>query len=479
MPAHAALHLLLRAARGEGDFACARQVARALLARHGGDSAARGALTQSSSPTARPARCGDDGGSADPALPLCSIVILVHNQLEHTRRCIESLLAGPAVRCELIVVDNASSDGTGEYLTGLDPAPASLRIIVNRTNRGYAAGNNQGLAVARGEYVVLLNNDTVVTEQWLAAMLAVFTRHPATGIVGPRSNRVSGKQQIDVVGYRNLDELPAFAAAWSAKHAGESRVVDRVVGFCLLARREVIEAVGGLDEQFGTGNFEDDDFCIRAHLAGFETRIADDAFVHHVGNATFNGAGIDYARAMRTNWDLFKRKWAIPPEISAVPGYVRPKALPPGVALKVPLPDLERTHLRSPDRSCWQDRGAARGGVPPVPAEISRSQTPRPAPAGDLAAARDQWRRKQLAAAWAETVAAIESRAFHPEAFLLLAEIAQAAGDGVSAQRCVRHVQKTAPKFRPNDPLFKTRFRGNAKRDWLVLPGAVQPIGLP
>ena len=81
-----------------------------------------------------------------------------------------------------------------------------------------------------------------------------------------------------------------------------------MVGFCLLARKAVIDRIGGLDEQFGSGNFEDDDLCIRAAGAGFKSRIARDVFIHHTGSQTFKGAGIDYHRIMLRNWELFKAK---------------------------------------------------------------------------------------------------------------------------------------------------------------------------
>lgn len=414
-----------------------------------------------------------NGAGLEPAGAV-SIIILAHNQLKHTRRCLDSVVANTDAAFELIVVNNGSTDGTAGYLSEQQQRQANLRVITNRQNRGFSAGNNQALAVAQGAHVVLLNNDTVVPRNWLGAMLDVLKAHPASGIVGPRSNRVSGPQKIDEVGYQSLEDMGAFAASWAEEHAGQSRRSNRVVGFCLLARRSVVDRIGGLDEQFGSGNFEDDDFCMRARLAGFESRIADAAFVHHVGSATFTGAGIDYRSAMLTNWNLFKRKWGIPAETQPERGYPTPDLLPPGMALKVPLPDLAARHTVSPDGRTWTER-VVEAKTP----TITREGSPQPwqAVAGGLAEAREKLRQKNHADAWAATVAAIQSRSFHPEAYLLLAEIAQAAGDGASAQRCVQYVQKTAPKFRPNDPLLKVKFRGGAQPEWLVLPANAEPVG--
>ena len=393
-----------------------------------------------------------------------SIIVLAHNQLEHTRRCVESLLAHTSVPFELILVDNGSIDGTASYFTELLASPANVRVIANRTNRGFAAGNNQGLALATGRQVLFLNNDTVVTQGWLGNMLKVLQEHPQTGVVGPRSNRVLGQQQVEDVSCKSLDELPAFALAWAEKNAGESRVANRVVGFCLLARREVIDAVGGLDEQFGSGNFEDDDFCIRAHLAGFETRIADDAFVHHVGSATFTGAGIDYAKAMQTNWSLFKSKWAIPPETPPFPGYLTPDVAPPGVALKVPLPELKLTHQPSANGRCWVDKLVA------AAAKAKPITLPPCALQGRLNEARQLFSNKKLPAAWGAVRAALKQRTFHPEAYLLLAEIALAAHDSVAARACAQFARHIAPDFRPAKKFLKASLHGNLKPEWVVLP---------
>ncbi|MSU63938.1 MAG: glycosyltransferase [Pedosphaera sp.] len=420
--------------------------------------AADGTVTQATTTRIRPYEPGSIGVTDT------SILILTYNQLAHTKACLESILRHTPEPYELILVDNGSTDGTPEYLREYAAQHERVGVIANQTNRGFAAGNNQGLALATGRQVLLLNNDTVVTPGWLGNMLKVLRAHPQAGVVGPRSNRVLGKQQVDEVGYKSLDELPAFAETWGNKHAGQSRVASRVVGFCLLARREVIESVGGLDEQFGSGNFEDDDFCIRAHLAGFETRIADDSFVHHVGNATFTGAGIDYSKAMQTNWGLFKRKWAIPPETPPFPGYLTPDVAPPGVALKFPLPDLKLTHQLSAEGRCWMDKlMSAADKAKPVTLPPCALQ-------GDLSEARQFLQHKKLPAAWDATRAALKHRPFHPEAYLLLAEIAQAAHDPGAARNCAEFARQIAPEFRAAKKFLKGKFYGHAKHDWLVLP---------
>ncbi len=247
---------------------------------------------------------------------LTSIIILVYNQLHYTKLCLESIKQHTRRPHEIIIVDNASTDGTPEYLRRYKALNTNVRVIANAKNMGFSAGNNQGLALARGDYVVLLNNDTIVTQGWLKRMLVVFEQYPDVGIVGPVSDNVGGMQQVRQTGYQNIEEMHQFANQWAAGHAGQSAEFFRVIGFCLMARAAVINRIGGLDEQFGTGNFEDDDFCVRAAAAGFKTRIAQDVFIHHTGGQTFKGEKIDYAQSLERNWGIFKTKWDIPADLS-------------------------------------------------------------------------------------------------------------------------------------------------------------------
>lgn len=410
-------------------------------------------------------------GSVDPGTrELTSILILALNQLPLTRACLESIAAHTPEPHEIILVDNGSQDGTADYFTELAARESHITVVSNRGNRGFAAGNNQALARARGRQVVLLNNDTVVTQGWLGRMLDVLERHPETGLVGPRSNRVAGRQVVVAADYPTVQALPAFAREWAAAHEGRSQRVTRIVGFCLLARRDVIDRVGGLDERFGSGNFEDDDYCVRAQLAGFATRIADASFVHHEGSATFQGARIDYAQAMMVNWGLFKRKWGVPAETAPETGYRLPSRTPPGVSLRHPLPDLRLTHTSSADERVWTERTA---GDATAPATV----LPACAELGALASARSHAQAKDLPGAWEAACRAIQERPFHPEAWVLLAEIALAAGDSVTARHCAQRARDMAPGLRAAKQLLKGNLRGNRKHDWLRIPEAVERAG--
>src|SRR5262249_4939534 len=144
------------------------------------------------------------------------------------------------------------------------PGPERVVVLRNEHNVGFPAGCNQGLARARGRYVVFLNNDTIVSDGWLDGLIGCAFRYgPSVGLVGAVTNYSRPPQQI-ATNYTSLDGLAAFAAQRRQECAGQALEVERLTGFCLLARRELLDAVGGFDEGFGLGFFDDDDLSVRA-----------------------------------------------------------------------------------------------------------------------------------------------------------------------------------------------------------------------
>jgi GT2 family glycosyltransferase/tetratricopeptide (TPR) repeat protein/SAM-dependent methyltransferase len=242
---------------------------------------------------------------------LASVVILCCNEVEYTRQCLESVLRHTRAPYELVLVDNGSSDGTPAFLEEVrrHPGPVGVEVIHNATNVGFPAGCNQALARARGDYLVLLNNDTVVTAGWLDGLVG-WALHdwPTVGLVGPVTNYSRPPQQI-AVDYTTLDGLDAFAARRRREYAGKAVEADRLTGFCLLLRRAVFERIGGFDERYGLGFFDDDDLSVRARQAGFRLLVAQDVFVHHFGSRTFTALGVDCPEQLRRNFEQFRAKW--------------------------------------------------------------------------------------------------------------------------------------------------------------------------
>ena len=131
-------------------------------------------------------------------------------------------------------------------------------------------------------------------------------------MVGPLSNYASGMQQIETPSLTTQEELAAFAEELARARAGVRTETYRLVGFCMLIRDEVVRRVGLFDERFGTGNFEDDDYCLRVRQAGYRLVVAEDAFVFHFGNRTFVGMGLSkekFGAVLHENEMKFREKW--------------------------------------------------------------------------------------------------------------------------------------------------------------------------
>jgi GT2 family glycosyltransferase len=242
-----------------------------------------------------------------------SVVIVTHGGLHFTRLCLESLLAHTA-ECdfEAIIVDNGSDDGTPTYLTKLAERDARVRVLLNGRNFGFAAACNQGLGLAGGEHLVLLNNDTMVPPGWLSRLLP-HLRNPGVGLVGPVTNRIGNEAEVET-GYRTWGEFLQFASQRAERHAGEWLELRSPAMFCLAMRRHTYLQLGPLDERYEVGLLEDDDYAERARQAGYQLRCVEDVAVHHFGEATFGKLVPDgeYARILRANQQRYAEKWGRP-----------------------------------------------------------------------------------------------------------------------------------------------------------------------
>lgn len=239
-----------------------------------------------------------------------SIVIPTYNQLNMLQQCIESIMRNTKVPYEIIVVDNASTDGTSAYLTELG-GQVRYRLLDN--NRGFAGAINVGMLMAKGRTIVLLNNDVIVTEQWLENLLVCLNSDEAIGMVGPVTNYISGAQQIEVP-YTKIEDMPKFARENNQSNPSRWQRTDRLTGFCLLFRRELFESVGYFDEGYEIGNYEDDDYNIRVRLLGRSLVIAQDSFIHHFGSVSMKALGDKFMEVNDKNQFYYMDKWHNPNE---------------------------------------------------------------------------------------------------------------------------------------------------------------------
>jgi len=244
---------------------------------------------------------------------MVSIVIPVHNCLEFTKQCVDSIRANTR-DYEIIIVDNGSTDNTLEWLIKQCKEFTDIVYCNFLDNKGFAIATNTGADIALGDWICCLNNDVVVPHNWLLRLL----RHTTVGkgyydIIGPCSNFVSAKQLVRIPIYKDLDELNEQADKFFILNEGLSTDVNWIIGFCLLVSQKNYHQLGGLDERFGIGNSEDIDFCIKAKQAGLKIGIAKDTYIHHYGSATFKNLskGTSYLchRMCFENSKKLSRKW--------------------------------------------------------------------------------------------------------------------------------------------------------------------------
>lgn len=239
-----------------------------------------------------------------------SIVLVTHNNLNLTIQCVNSILRNTTwPNYQLIVVDNGSEDDTGDYLERLRQEVPTAKVILNPDNRGFAAANNQGLREADGDILLLLNNDTVVPGGWLDPLVR-HLRDPSIGLVGPVTNAVGNEAKIEV-SYTDIQQMQDFSDGYTKAHKGQSFDISMLAMFCVAFRRGILEEVGYLDEAFGIGMFEDDDYSRRVQAAGYRTVCAEDAFIHHYGQASFRKliASGEYQALWDKNQAYFESKW--------------------------------------------------------------------------------------------------------------------------------------------------------------------------
>jgi O-antigen biosynthesis protein len=234
-----------------------------------------------------------------------SIIILTHNQLDYTKRCLESIIKYTKEGSyEIIIVDNHSTDGTVEWLKQQN----NIKVIFNNENLGFPKGCNQGIEIATGENILLLNNDTIVTKSWLDNLLTCLYSSDDIGAVGPVTNSAAYYSTIPV-NYTSIDEMHEFAASYNVSDPNKWEERLKLIGFCMLIKREAVDKVGLLDERFTPGNFEDDDYSVRLRKAGYRLMLCKDTFIHHYGSVSWKKDVNAFGRLLSENEKKFKEKW--------------------------------------------------------------------------------------------------------------------------------------------------------------------------
>jgi len=252
--------------------------------------------------------------AAPPAVcPRAGVVIVSYFGLDYLRQCLDSVrhrTAWPNFR--VVVVDNGSDAATRDYLRGVAAADPRLEAVFNGRNLGFAAANNVGLRrLADCATLVLLNNDTIVPPGWLGGLVR-HAAQPELGLVGPVTNWTGNEARI-ATDYDSIAGMERFAQAYTAARGDVVFDIAVPAMFCVAFRREVYARVGDLDEQYGLGMFEDEDYATAVRAQGWRTVCCEDVFVHHYGMASF--AKLDpaaYRRLFERNRVYFEQKWGHP-----------------------------------------------------------------------------------------------------------------------------------------------------------------------
>ncbi len=234
--------------------------------------------------------------------PKVSIVIPVHGQASLLEKCLSSLESIRSLWHEVIIVDNASPDRAPHLGSQFSWA----RTIDNGQNLGFARACNQGHKIATGSIVLFLNSDTIVPRAGFIRLIESFSHSNSIAAAGPYSNQAGHFQQTGVT-YTTAAHLELFANDF-AYRPNQDTDTDMLSGFCLAVRKGVLDEVGGFDERFGIGLFEDNDLCYRIRRAGYRLVISARSFVHHVGSGTL-GNSPDIGKLFDENRRKYEMKW--------------------------------------------------------------------------------------------------------------------------------------------------------------------------
>ncbi|WP_449040963.1 glycosyltransferase [Paracoccus sp. (in: a-proteobacteria)] len=244
--------------------------------------------------------------------PLLSVIVLHYgDDTDMTLAALHALLGRGEVypNLEVVLVDNGSAPPVREVLRARAAADPRILLVENDRNLGFAGGNNRGIAAARGDYVLLLNNDTFLAPGALLAMLRHLQRNPQIGIVGPLTNNIGNEARVEIA-YADMEQMALAARALATGHRGRATPLRVCAYFCAMFRREDLDRLGHLPEIYGRGMFEDDDHCATFRAAGLGMALAEDAFCHHHLSASFGALLSGEKQALfARNRAIFEGRW--------------------------------------------------------------------------------------------------------------------------------------------------------------------------
>jgi GT2 family glycosyltransferase len=243
--------------------------------------------------------------------PKVSIVVLMWNNASLTITCLKSIITRTDYgNYEVICIDNGSNLNQSLLVRSWCEIYGDGRIMFKRSdnNLGFPAGMNFGMKTCNGEIVILLNNDTEVTPGWLHRGVRYFRNDPDLGLMTPSTDNCGNEAMVTLRGDKeNWLEESLYRFGMQPPELLE---VSNLGFFCVYIRRDVIDSIGYLDEAFGMGYFEDDDYCMRARSAGYKLGIARDIFVHHEMSQSFDKISSEQKEVQfQKNKSIYESKW--------------------------------------------------------------------------------------------------------------------------------------------------------------------------
>jgi len=256
--------------------------------------------------------------------PAVSIVIPVYNALEYARRCLESVYqAATRVEFEVIVVDNGSAPEVAAWLSSEMQRREALTVVTYDRPLGFPKAVNEGVRAAKHGFLVLLNSDSAVTDWWLDGLVEAIETDARIGLASPVTNQCGPGRQLVASRPESGSRHPLI---------DEPRLL---FFFCVMIRRELWQAMGGLDEIFQVGNYEDDDFCLRARMAGWRFFINPNVFIFNEESKTFEENQIDHEEWLFRNEKVFLEKASRVSRSPAPLAYAKCEAPPTSVIVAV------------------------------------------------------------------------------------------------------------------------------------------------
>jgi len=235
---------------------------------------------------------------------LCDLIVPTFNKLDFTQKFVKSFLAHTTTPARVIFIDNGSGDGTREYLSSLQSTDThQFTVVLNGQNKGFILAVNQGLQMSDAPYVGFANNDLIFTHGWLEEIILTFKEYPDVGLLNPNSNTLNARPDKG-------ETVDAFAESLHKLHAKGSLVeMPFCIGFCMVARRALVDKIGGFSRDFAPMFFEDSDYSRRTRQAGFKMGLSRRSYVWHHEHASLGQLGKEKEAMFAKSRSTYLNKW--------------------------------------------------------------------------------------------------------------------------------------------------------------------------